>query len=565
MTERFVCNDDGLLDIAEQRMSDGNITGAVSVYRNLLSKTPFGYDQNAGIAEAFTEAGLFSSAINAWYRALSVAADSYQKARAYNGLGANYYFLNNRIISYHYFGLQLSEDAFSDYEYNDVLDDIQEAEAEESNNPHLYVAYDKNKKPTGLELIEKARTLSGSGDIEGAFETLSSIDENDKHYEEGIGIAAFLLLMSGKENETIEFGEYLIKRDKDDFFGNYILAGCYKHTDEKEKSAHCFDICASTDPNTIEKYDLRMLLLCIDTGREKEGIFYASEILKEAPFDLDTLFTRATLEFNSGDRDGSLADYKKVITFTDNPAAISRYNFIKQLDGDTDEKLSYEMNIKDAAMSYMLDYIKKGIAVPENVSFGEVKTHLEYVIRYGISEFVSNVLQLALVVDAHATQEFLRKIFLDVTVSDEIKSEIIRVYLVLGISIPVKCVSANLYKEFTIRSVRFAGYASSLFNLAYALAASTVYMIDNTKVSLLKSKAFKAQANYEERGGDEDKKLYAPLAAAIIYSMRLKVISDKELLTTMFELKKEDLDKALAFIAPVRNKKQKEKKDVGEQ
>ena len=179
-------------------------------------------------------------------------------------------------------------------------------------------------------------------------------------------------------------------------------------------------------------------------------------------------------------------------------------NFIKQLDGDTDEKLSYEMNIKDAAMSYMLDYIKKGIAVPENVSFGEVKTHLEYVIRYGISEFVSNVLQLALVVDAHATQEFLRKIFLDVTVSDEIKSEIIRVYLVLGISIPVKCVSANLYKEFTIRSVRFAGYASSLFNLAYALAASTVYMIDNTKVSLLKSKAFKAQANYEERGGDED-------------------------------------------------------------
>ncbi|MCI5838794.1 MAG: hypothetical protein MRZ91_06400 [Christensenellaceae bacterium] len=549
MTEEFVRNDDMLLDLAEQRMSEGNITGAVSVYRSLLGENPFGYDQNAGIAEAFTEAGLFSHAVNAWFRALSVAADDYQRARAFNGLGANYYFLNNNVISFHYFGAQVSIDAVSDFEYNDVIEDIRDASEEEYYKQPFYVAYDKDKKSSGRELIEKANGLVNNGAFTEALETLANVGEDDECYKEALGLIALVLLMSERYDDAVSMGEKLLAVDKSDFFANYVLAGCYYHSGQSEKSDECFKVAASSDSKKTENFELRMLLLSLDTNRIGDGLFYANKIIAEDPFDFDVLYVRGTLLFNSGDRQGCIDDYKKIITFTDNPAVKSRLEFVKKADG-TAQSLPYETNLREAAMRYMLEFIKKGIPEPENVKFSEVKTHLEFVIRYGITEFVSSVLQLALAIDAKAAHAFLKEIFLDVTVTDEIKSEIIRVYLMLGINIPVACVSANLYKEFTIRPYAFTGYAATLFGVVYSLAAAMIYLIDHTKIPLLRKRTAKAKEYYEQRGGNEKSVEYAALAAAIIHSMKLKVISDKKLLKDMFSIKTEAFDDAILSISP---------------
>ncbi|MBO7377334.1 MAG: hypothetical protein J6U35_00475, partial [Clostridia bacterium] len=206
--------------LAEKRREEGDLIGAVSAYRSALAKSPFDYGANAGLAELYGDVDLGIEAINCWFRALSRAEDDFERARAYNGLGANYYILGKDSLAMNYFGKQLETDNESDFEYNDVLDNMREEFFEEP--PEQYsVVYDKKKK--GREALEKARNLLDTGRPDEALKKLSEVSPEDDAFSEALEIVAFILLLRGEYQAAYETASRAVSLRGGGLLGNCAL------------------------------------------------------------------------------------------------------------------------------------------------------------------------------------------------------------------------------------------------------------------------------------------------------------------------------------------------------
>ena len=547
---RIITFDNGvksLSALAEKRREEGDLVGAVSAYRSALAKSPFDYGANAGLAELYGDVDLGIEAINCWFRALSRAENDYERARAYNGLGANYYILGKDSLAMNYFGKQLETDNESDFEYNDVLDNMRDEFFEEQ--PERYsVVYDKKKR--GREALEKARNLLDTGRPDEALKKLSDVLPEDEAFPEALEIISFVLLMRGEYQAALDAASRAVDLRGGGLLGNCVVCSALFHLERKDESLAIFKKIVNSGVAAETQDYLQVSMVAIEIGQEEAALDYINRILADTPYNVNVLYVRGLIKYNLGDVDGCREDMKTVLTFTENAVARQRL-FETRIEGkDRPERFAYDFDLTESEVKFRLDELNKKFLSLQggHITFADIREHCECIVKCRFPDLFSVGMHMGLAVDAAGMQEYLKEVLLDVTVDDEIKRAVVKEYLSLGLKMPIKLVSGHYYKEFTIEPIEMNGYAAELFTEVYNALASNLYTVGAAKkVALLKRRIKKYREIFEENGGT-DSASPEPVAAAVLYRMKIDLLSSGQVAQAMFGVSEKDFEAALAMI-----------------
>lgn len=533
--------------LAEKRREEGDLIGAVSAYRSALAKSPFDYGANAGLAELYGDVDLGIEAINCWFRALSRAEDDFERARAYNGLGANYYILGKDSLAMNYFGKQLETDNESDFEYNDVLDNMREEFFEDP--PEQYsVVYDKKKK--GREALEKARNLLDTGRPDEALKKLSEVSPEDDAFSEALEIIAFILLLRGEYQVAYETASRAVSLRDGGLLGNCALCSALFHLERKEESLEAFKKIVSTGMATETQDFLQVSMVAIEIGQEEAALDFINRILEDTPYNLNVLYVRGLIKYNLGDEEGCREDMKTVLTFTENAVARQRLLETRLEKDKRPERFAYEFDLTESEVKFRLDELNKKFLSLKggHITFADIREHCECIVKCRFPDLFTVGMHMGLAVDAAGMQEYLKEVLLDVTVDDDIKRAVVKEYLSLGLKMPIKLVTGHYYKEFTIEPIEMNGYAAELFIEVYNALAASLYTVGaSKKVGLLRRRIKKYREIFTDNGG-LDSASPEPIAAAVLYKMKIDLLSSEQVAQAMFGVSEREFEAALETI-----------------
>ncbi|MCQ2399821.1 MAG: tetratricopeptide repeat protein, partial [Clostridia bacterium] len=140
------------------------------------------------------------------YVYLSKTKDKFCQAEAYNGLGANYYFLGNLSAAGVYFDKELDIEDGSDSIYVDALVDYYDEIVNNNKNAYTVVS---NNNDSEL-LLQKAKDLFENDKPQDALKLLRKITKSDYNYEKALNEKVHCYCMLGdSKNATSTFDKLI--------------------------------------------------------------------------------------------------------------------------------------------------------------------------------------------------------------------------------------------------------------------------------------------------------------------------------------------------------------------
>ena len=167
---KFKKDDKSKYERANRRCDDGDYVGALSSLLYTSESEP------KNVADIYTELGLYENAVIFWFRFLSKCRKT-DVIDGYNGLGANFFLLDNLELAGFYFNKQLALGDYGECVYDDILDEYvdavstddkprfnvisAESEREEIDENNYRAAVEENKR----EEVRKSRKYNRSRDF----------------------------------------------------------------------------------------------------------------------------------------------------------------------------------------------------------------------------------------------------------------------------------------------------------------------------------------------------------------------------------------------------------------
>ena len=101
---QFDMSADKLLDIADEKLDEGDFLGALRMLHKSVEMYGPAADEYASLAEAYEEMELYQLSADCWFKFLDVCAEE-DEADGYEGLAACYYNLGNEEVAEYYYDL----------------------------------------------------------------------------------------------------------------------------------------------------------------------------------------------------------------------------------------------------------------------------------------------------------------------------------------------------------------------------------------------------------------------------------------------------------------------------
>ncbi len=545
---KFTKNTDSLLAVARRRRDDDDYVGAASAYRSILSDEPENYSVNAELAELLCDIELYDEAANRWFVCLSVAENADQRARALNGLGAAHYFSGRDMLAVHYFSEQLMSMSAEEYLYDELIDEVRELALEEEaeqKNPRFKVVHNVNALKESAKQISLAQKLFEDGKFNEALVLLAGVSEDSPDYIRSLELMSFILLLQNKIKQAMDVSLYVLEVKKDSFTAHYVLAGGYKSLGDDGK---CNEHLSAAEGLVGDDQDrqLRMVTLALELEDENKALFYINKVLLQNFSNMNLKYVRGIINYNLGNVKDALRDFSDVVTLTDNVLAKEKLKKAGLLEGHRPERLEYSFELENEKIAERQGELLENVAERDGVSgidISDVISQCEAVVFSRISALVPMCIHLALAVDAVKGMTYFDGVLMDCRVPDNIKAIILKEYLLTGVEMPVKCVTAHLYKQFTLKPKLVTEEPIELLSQVYAEVAANLYMIDPDKVSVLDKKADALFDAYRQNGGGNED--VAALAAAVTYLLKIPMLSTRKMSRTLFDVSDEQLNKAI--------------------
>ncbi len=540
---------------ANRHCDDGDYVGALSSLLYTASSEPKNTEVLCHIADIYTELGLYENAIIFWFRFLSVCRKS-DAIDGYNGLGANFFFLDNTELAGFYFNKQLELGDMGACVYDDILDDYvdsvsnyerpgfkvisSEAEAAEKDEQNYSEAVEKNKTEDYISAIELADKVS----------------EKSEYYGKALYEKAYGLFCLDKDYEAVDILEKVINdlNDRDICVFN-LLFSCLAQIGDEEKTEKYFKILLDTDSDETEYLNKKMAVLC-DFGYFREALDVSEKIMRVAPEDTNCSYLRGLLFYNLREREKSVACLKKAYIYSMNPVALYYLRIAERaVDGDKSvpKRLPLIFEIQKSEVDSRLEAVKK-------LFTGAAKKN-EYADEY-ISEIFdwcyycgNQTAQIAVAIYAvrnkkTALIEKLRMQLVNPAITDDIKIRLYTLFVESGIirdkeETPI--VYSNIFKKIKAVIPAFGADVPSSFRQGYAIAAGRISVYFDKDFKKLSVGASELEAAMRLNGGFNEFTDSRAIACAMFIYSGINHHTDMAAVYRYFDTKKEDVVKLIAY------------------
>ena len=540
---KFVRTTDRILDRAEEKRDADDYVSAVSslVYEAKRKPTTELYAQ---IADLYTEMGLFENAIDYWFRYLSIASDE-ETPEAYNGLGANFYFLGNRKFAGIYFGFQLARGGGEEGFFDDVLEEYMKSENEDRLAAYR-VVYPPDPEDVAEENYEKGSEALSGQDYAAAIEAFSAVPDNTSYSLRARTDKAIAEYDLGKKEEAADDLRAIVEEGKADTSVYVTLIRVLRAeglTEESEK--YVGEFLAYSPGDIAELY--KKLNFLLEIGRREEAFDVSSLIVSRSPHDVNTNFIRGFLLYEKGMTQEALSAFKSAYLISYNPIALYYMEFVQGVvDGEREaEPLTLSFSLpereRDARVGLIRDLFAKGKFTQDGYTQKQILETAEW----GFTENNTSV-QIAIgVVFACSGKkvfiDFLKSKLISIGVSDDVKHRLISMLCQNGEKGNCAVVYSDLYCTFAFSHPELDGPGKVLFSKAHAYAFGRLTLFERDRLELLSYGAEVLQRELIANGNIRGVKDVSALGCAIYFYSGLKIFPDKDMAYRVFDAKKEDV------------------------
>ena len=539
---------DTVFDRANEKCDRGDYLSALSSLLNEMELRPDNAEICAHLADIYTELGLFENGISMWFKYLLRAKEgSYWEA--FNGLGACFYFLENKYLAGYYFNEQLMRREEIDGVYAEVMEEYLE-ELSQSERLKFSLLKDKTREDLDREVLQRALSFSNGQDVDKTLEVLSQIEKDSPIFGEVEFEKACLYLNVGDFSNSYESAKSAIHSGFKDLTLLSLaidLSSAMGLDDAKRYK----EILLQYKPKDDEEKYKKLNSLC-DYGFFDEALEVANELLLENYNDANTSYVKGFLLYNKGDYKGAETCFKNAYLLSYSYPSLYYLKVAQSaIDGNVLYKqLKVEFAVPESVAKEYTDIIK-GFINGEKTLIEYSDSQLLELADWCFSTKDDNLqFSLGWIYIRSCDERLLRKIkeqLVNPSVSDSVKQSLISILCDTTTEPRVKVVYENFFMALKFNRPDFKEENRELFKKAYAKAFGRLSILNLDKLYRLSIGAMELQNELIASGKIDEVKSISCLACAMYFYSGLNVFSSNESAYEVFGAKKEEVIQILKY------------------
>lgn len=478
-------NTDDVIKYASEKCDRGDYLAALSSLLTELEKHPEKDVVYSHLADIYTELGLYEIAVSLWFKYLLVA-DKKNYWDAYNGLGANFYFLEENGYATYYFCEQLKSNDSAESVYEDVLIEFMEkANSQNEKDDEIRVIRDKTQEEIDGEKIALGKKLLFENHIDLAMGLFNEVEKDSPLYAKAQYEKAYVyhyLLEHEKAiaciDESIELGYVNVR-------GLAFAIDLYK-TFEKDGVERYIQALVDYKTDDFEEKYRQLTSLC-DYGQFIKAKEIADELLLEDEYNANVVYLKAFLLYNEGDFDEAERYFKKAYLLTCSSQALY-YLKVAQMAQDgviPKEKLKISFDLPVGEIERRIDLITDIITGAKNIEDIEFSQIDELVKWCFASKYEDLQRSLAFTLITSAKQKYVymvKEALVSPTIKDMVKRTMLSDLCLYSNQSKVKIVLSNYFKTVRFYRPDFFEDGKEIFERAYANVFSLLAILDGEAV-----------------------------------------------------------------------------------
>ena len=472
-----------VFDKANEQCDQGDYLFALSSLLNEMENRPENAEICAHVADIYTELGLYENAILCWFKYL-LRAKREDYWEAYNGLGANYYFLEDNYLASYYFSEQLKITEEVCGVYAEVLEEFLDEYGEEK-KPKFKLVKEKTIEEKKQDFLNEIHRLCAEEQTEKALDMLKSVDRESSFYGESLLERALIYLRNDEISKAYEFVVGAINENYVTLLSISLAIDLSVALSTGEESRF-LKLLEDYEPDGNEEKYKKMTAL-YEHGLEDSAIKIAVEMLKEDKFDANTSYVLGFLLFNKGDLKGAEKCFKTAYLLS---GTYTSLYYLRMAQGVIDGKVEYkkikvnfdvpieESNEKIALINSMLS--------KDNPSYERPLAEMKDLIDWCVCSKEDKVTFLTCLAFIKTRRgdlfELVKEVMLNPIVSDTVKQSLLSVICAETKVKSVKLVVNGIFRNVVFSRPNFSPEYAEVFYEAYAKAVGKVLIFcDDTK------------------------------------------------------------------------------------
>lgn len=452
---------DAYLDIADEKLSDGDVIGGMVMIHNALRKNHNDKDALMMLADAYADCNMHELAVNAWFRFLSVCNED-EKCQAYGGLGLNYYCLGKNFISAYYMNKQVLSGGIDD-EDSDSFADFAEEVLSPFREKRGFAFADDLKKEKEREKIAVMHKDVLCGDIDGVLAKFDDFDENSEYYADALNEVALAYMFSNETEQALKYTKKSLELNPHGFDALCNASVLYYYSGDDLKSATYASL-AEKEIGNDENRTFRLASSFCEQRKFEKAEKYLVKMLDYTPYDVSLYYLLAITYYNLCKFEDAVKYFRKIIQLTDDKRVAGYY-----LNLASNEAKKKDRAKKTALLSYTFqvpaEERKRLLKLIDEVLAGKVEMtekdadYLNDALDWCFSTKDDEVERAAGALIASCASEkktqTLNDLLLDAFLFDSTKKVMIKALALRGYNRKIKFVYSNIYREIKIKRLSF--------------------------------------------------------------------------------------------------------------
>ncbi len=431
----------------------------------------------------------YNKAVNYWYLYLS-KCDKNSREKAYNGLGACFYKMENNDLASHYFNEQLKGFHNEKYLYNDLISDFYDDITDVKSNYYIAYPYDKANFD---KLLNKILLYVKSGYYEEALKELEIIPENSKYYVDALIQKSLCYFLMGEYEVAIKFILEAVDKDNDNIIATFNAISMLYSNGKTLECKELLNLLENSKSYLDEENFEKIAMIYCEVKDYNKAELFLDKTLKITPLKFNVLTLMGITKFNLKKYGEALEIFNKLNRI--NPSYI--YSYYVKLISNAIKNSNEEKNVKALEYSFDLqrsDYnkiVKKLNEISilekiENKHYKKVTEILDYAFSVPDLKLQMKSLKLINKLDAKFAFTLTEKYLIKVETFDTVKRSLIAILIEKGYEGKLYFTFGNVFRTLDILLPYFERCNLKILKDAYAILISKIAPLekDITKIYL---------------------------------------------------------------------------------
>jgi len=548
----FVKNSENVKRLAEERAERQDYAGAVSVLLSEEKKTKNKLEIYADIAKLYTEMDLYDEAIEYWFRYINIASKR-NITEGYNGLGANFYFLENKPMAGFYFNLQLMSGDNEEYDYEDELLDYLDEIVEDKKNSY-YVAYPPQPENYS-SVVEKGREFVGNKKFSEAISLLLTVPETSEYFADACTELSIAYYFSGDTVKAVDYSKKAVENGADDAFNLCNLISMLVNSGRIEETAPYIKKIENYKDGEPEDY-YKIMTAYLELNESEKALAFSEKVISGSPYDVNTYYVRGLIFYNLGKRKDAYENFKKAYLIARSPVALW---YLRYTDGVLSgqikqpyKKLEYIVNLPDDAVNSEIAKLKKYIFETEKQlkrhGRAEIRELTDWAFSTTNRSFQVAAATVAARMKVKDMNDCLAEKLISPVVFDDVKCNIVTALCENGFDKLCGAVYGNIYRKLQFLKLDFSDANGDIFVKAFAFAFGRISVFENEKLYKLRDGAYEIYYSLTGNGNIKKVNNINALAAVMFIYSGLGLLKGNKNIAVFFDCKYENLVEILELL-----------------